>query len=76
MLRMMRASSTDLEVGKGEGVVGEELDGEGHDGGGGLVAGDQECQQEVHRLLLREAFLALYQSGQHVLLPSVRSPIF
>lgn len=63
-----RARSTNLELCQGEGGLGEELDREGHDGGGRLVAGNEEGHQEVDDLLVGEVVVSGQQGSQHVVL--------
>lgn len=55
-----------LELGQGERGLGEELDGEGHNGGGGLVAGDEEGHKEVDDHLVGEVVVRGEQGPQHI----------
>lgn len=57
-----------LELGQGERGLGEELDGQGHDGGGGLVTGDEEGHKEVDDHLVGEVVVSGEQGPQHVAL--------
>lgn len=41
-----------LEVCQGKRSVGEELDGESHNGRGGFVAGDEQSQHKIHYLVV------------------------